>query len=396
MIIRKFKHWIRSNFMFLRKRNKNQLLIIDDLLPSVISPWRNFEFNELVLAFPNSVVACDLTVFDYYKRGKSYDDNLKDLALNYPALASKCRKLTIFQNANVSLAYTLFYHNIIRYFTHFEKHKMPFVFTLYPGGGFVLENDRVNEQLSRICKSHYFRGVIVNQPYVFNYLCEKDICDENKITLVSGAPINIENYRVEHIDESKFDNPELDILFMANKYMIQGFDKGFDLFQLIAKQLIIQMPKTKFHVIGNFSEGDLIFSELKESFVFHGHLEEMKFGDILSKTQICISPNRINALSQGAFDGFPLASSVTAGLYSNLLVLTDSLNQANKVGLVDGDDFIKISTDVFEIVQVLMDISKDRSRMRFIAMNGQLKLKALYNRDNQIIPRLNFIKKFIS
>lgn len=361
-----------------------------------MSPWRNFEFNELVLAFPNSVVACDLTTFNYYKRGKSYDDNLKDLARNYPALASKCCKLTLFQNANVGIAYTLFYHNIIRYFAHFEKHKMPFAFTLYPGGSFVLENEGVNEQLRKICKSPYFRGVMVNQPYVYNYLVEKDICEKNKITLVSGAPLNIDNYIEEEIIENKFDKTELDILFMANKYMIQGFDKGFDLFQLIAKQLLIQMPRTKFHVIGNFSEGDLIFSGLKKSFVFHGHLEEMKFGQVLSKTQICISPNRINALSQGAFDGFPLASSVTAGLYSNLLVLTDALNQANEIGLVDGDDFIKISTDVFEIVEVLKGISKDRSRMRVIAMNGQLKLKTLYNRNNQIIPRLNFIKKFIS
>ncbi len=391
MIVKKIKSYIGNNFQFFKKNKKIDLLIIDDFLPSTLSPWRSYEFDELVKAIPNSVVSSDLSVYYYYDKGKTYEKNLNELSNDYPCLASKCRKLRLFQNANVGLVYTLFYHNIIRYFSHFEKHKMPFAFTLYPGGGFVLGNQGIDNKLKLICSSLYFRGVIVNQPYVMTYLLENNIVDSSKIELISGVPLKIENYLNKDDNKLKFNHNSFEVLFMGNKYMPQGFDKGFDLFQMIAKQLIKEFQDIKFHIVGGFSDRDLNYNELKEFFIFHGQLNEGDFHTVLSRTQICISPNRINALSEGSFDGFPLASSVTAGLHNNLLVLTDPLNQAKEIGLVEGEDFIKISTDVFDTHQVLKELFKDTDRMKLIAKNGQIKLKQLYSRENQIDPRLNFI-----
>jgi glycosyltransferase involved in cell wall biosynthesis len=396
MIVKKIKSYIGNNFQFFKKNKKIDLLIIDDFLPSTLSPWRSYEFDELVKAIPNSVVSSDLSVYYYYDKGKTYEKNLNELSNDYPCLASKCRKLRLFQNANVGLVYTLFYHNIIRYFSHFEKHKMPFAFTLYPGGGFVLGNQGIDNKLKLICSSLYFRGVIVNQPYVMTYLLENNIVDSSKIELISGVPLKIENYLNKDDNKLKFNHNSFEVLFMGNKYMPQGFDKGFDLFQMIAKQLIKEFQDIKFHIVGGFSDRDLNYNELKEFFIFHGQLNEGDFHTVLSRTQICISPNRINALSEGSFDGFPLASSVTAGLHNNLLVLTDPLNQAKEIGLVEGEDFIKISTDVFDTHQVLKELFKDTDRMKLIAKNGQIKLKQLYCRENQIDPRLNFIKTILN
>jgi glycosyltransferase involved in cell wall biosynthesis len=273
---------------------------------------------------------------------------------------------------------------------------MPFAFTLYPGGGFVLGNQGIDNKLKLICSSLYFRGVIVNQPYVMTYLLENNIVDSSKIELISGVPLKIENYLNKDDNKLKFNHNSFEVLFMGNKYMPQGFDKGFDLFQMIAKQLIKEFQDIKFHIVGGFSDRDLNYNELKEFFIFHGQLNEGDFHTVLSRTQICISPNRINALSEGSFDGFPLASSVTAGLHNNLLVLTDPLNQAKEIGLVEGEDFIKISTDVFDTHQVLKELFKDTDRMKLIAKNGQIKLKQLYCRENQIDPRLNFIKTILN
>lgn len=396
MIVKKIKSYIGNNFQFFKKNKKIDLLIIDDFLPSTLSTWRSYEFDELVKAIPNSVVSSDLSVYYYYDKGKTYEKNLNELSNDYPCLASKCRKLRLFQNANVGLVYTLFYHNIIRYFSHFEKHKMPFAFTLYPGGGFVLGNQGIDNKLKLICSSLYFRGVIVNQPYVMTYLLENNIVDSSKIELISGVPLKIENYLNKDDNKLKFNHNSFEVLFMGNKYMAQGFDKGFDLFQMIAKQLIKEFQDIKFHIVGGFSDRDLNYNELKEFFIFHGQLNEGDFHTVLSRTQICISPNRINALSEGSFDGFPLASSVTAGLHNNILVLTDPLNQAKEIGLVEGEDFIKISTDVFDTHQVLKELFKDTDRMKLIAKNGQIKLKQLYSRENQIDPRLNFIKTILN
>jgi glycosyltransferase involved in cell wall biosynthesis len=68
---------------------------------------------------------------------------------------------------------------------------------------------------------------------------------------------------------------------MGNKYMTQGFDKGFDLFQMIAKQLIKEFHDLKFHIVGGFSDRDLNYNELKEFFIFHGQLNEGDFHTVL-------------------------------------------------------------------------------------------------------------------
>jgi hypothetical protein len=313
---------------------------------------------------------------------------LLELGNDYPYLAKQCIKLRLFQNSNVSLVYMLFFHNVNRYFAHFERHKMYFAFTLYPGGGFVVGNNQINERLHQICRSPYFKGLVVNQPFLHNYLIENRIVESNKVHLISGIPIKTDNYIPLEIHATKFENPIIEIVFIANKYMVQGFDKGFDLFQMIAHQLLKSRISLKFHVIGGFSENDLIFPILNEFFVFHGQLDESKMGEVLSKTQICISPNRRNALAEGAFDGFPLASSVTAGLYNNLLLLTDPLNQSQEIGLLDGIDFIKISLDLFDIDNILQDIVVDRNKMKQMALAGKNKLENLYCKENQITPRI--------
>ena len=389
------KFYLRKYFLFIKRKRRLDILIIDDFLPSVFSPWRSFEFDELVKEFPNSSVVCDLSNFPHYSRGKSFEENLAELTLEYPSLGSKFKKMKVFQNKNVGLVYTLFFNNINRYFEQLEKHRIPFAFTLYPGGGLVIDNARMNDRLTQICKSPYFKGVIVNQPYILNYLLENRIAEENKIRLISGVPLKTNKYVPLEIHEIKFQNHIIDIVFVANKYMPQGFDKGFDLFQMIAHQLLKRKIDLKFHVIGSFSENDLIFPQLNEFFVFHGQLDESNMGKVLSKTQICISPNRRNALAEGAFDGFPLASSVTAGLYNNLLLLTDPFNQSQEIGLIDGEDFIKISLDLVEVVSILQNLIHDRYKMEQIAVTGKNKLISLYGKDHQITPRIEFIKSML-
>lgn len=395
MLINRIKGKIHDNFQFFKKKDKLSVLIIDDLLPSPLFPWRNYEFDELIKEIPQTSVVCDLNIFRFYSRNKTFEENLIDLGVDYPSLAKQCKKLRLFQNSNVSLVYMLFFHNVSRYFAHFERHKMHFAFTLYPGGGFVIGNNQINERLKQICKSSYFKGLVVNQPFLYDYLIQNKIVEANKIHLISGVPLKTDNYSPSEIHERKFQNQIIEIVFIANKYMVQGFDKGFDLFQMIAQQLLKSTNSLTFHVIGGFSENDLIFPQLNEFFIFHGQLHESKMGEVFSKTQICISPNRRNALAEGAFDGFPLASSVTAGLYNNLLLLTDPLNQSQEVGLIDGEDFIKISLDLFDVDAILKNIIADRNKMKQIAFAGKNKLQYLYGKENQISPRIKFIKSIL-
>ena len=55
----------------------------------------------------------------------------------------------------------MFLSNAAAFLRTIEKHRLPFVFTLYPGAGFRLNDDVSDRNLRRVCESEYFRGVIV-------------------------------------------------------------------------------------------------------------------------------------------------------------------------------------------------------------------------------------------
>lgn len=384
------KKIINKYFQFFPFGKKRSVSILDDLIPSRLSPWRAYEYNEIIKEIENSQVITDMSNFKHYSEGNSYEQSLVLLSNLYPELAKNTHQLKLLENSKTTLFYTIFFHNIQKYFQHFERHKIPFAFTLYPGGGFYFNNYEQEKFLKKVFTSKFFRGVIVNQKFTYNYLLEKNLCEVDKIKLIHGAPINLNNY---NCSINKNFNGPIQILFMANKYMAYGFDKGFDIFQLVSLRLIKKYPDITFHVIGSFSESDLTFRELSENYIFHGSLVEENFGNILNQTQICVSPNRPNALNQGAIDGFPLASSITAGYYKNILFLSDVFNEAENINIINGKDFIKINFDPFKISKQIENFIDDRKLLEEVALNGCEKIKDLYSYENQITPRLNFFKK---
>lgn len=383
------KKLINKYFQFFPKGKKISIVIIDDLIPSRLSPWRANEYNEIIKIFENSYVIADMTNFKKYSEGNSYEQSLNLLSNLYPELSQNTHQLKIFENSNATLIYTIFYHNIQKYFAHFERHCIPFAFTLYPGGGFYFNNSEQEKFLKKVFSSKYFKGVIVNQHFTYKYLLEKKLCESDKIKLINGAPINLNNY--ESILNKNYYGP-IKILFMANKYMAYGFDKGFDIFQLVSLSLLKKHPNIEFHIIGSFKESDLTFQELSKNYIFHGSLVEENFGNVLNQTQICISPNRESALNPGALDGFPLASSITAGYYKNILFLTDPVNESATINFIDGEDFVKIKLDPIEISKQIEFFIDNRQLLEEIALNGFNKIKKIYSYENQITTRIDFLK----
>lgn len=386
----KIKSFLKPIFY---KKNKG-LVILDDMLPSSLSPWRSNEYNEICNSIENIKIYTDCTTYVHYNQNKSYEENISLLTSNYPSLKGKIHVLKEKTNINYDLAYTLFYNNIIKVYPTFEENKTNFVFTLYPGGGFGFNNKQIDSNLKKICQSNYFKGVIVNQNITKKYLIENHICEETKIKLIFGVPLNLNLPEIKNFKYKK-SSDYLNILFFANKYTPDGADKGFDMFLKVVKLLLHKKHTFKFIVIGGFSEDDVSDLEIKNIIDFKGSLNEFEFNKIVQETHILISANKPFVLSENAFDGFPLATCVTASLYGNVNFMTDYFEEAKSINLKDKEDFILIKNEADEIVKNIIELDKNRDKLQKIAENGRNKMLHLYGFENQIVPRLEFFKNLL-
>jgi hypothetical protein len=375
-----------QNSLFQRKNN---IVIFDDFLPSSLSPWRSYEFHEIAKNFQKVKIICDGTTFQNYNQGKSFKENFKLLIEQYPFFKNVISKSKKDSNVKANLAYMLFYNNIKKHFAYIEENKIPFAFTLYPGGGFVFNDNTINENLKKICNSNLFKGVIVNQYVTKEYLIENAITVEDKITLISGVSLNL-NGDFKSVEK---DNSVIKIVFFANKYTVGGKDKGFDFFQEIVFQLFENKQNILPIVIGNFSDDDLEIKELRNKIIFKGVLNEVAYQKELETTHVLISPNKPNILAPGAFDGFPLSTAVAASLANNVLFLTDHFNESEKIGFMDTIDYFKLTNSLEDNVILIKKVISNMSLMKEISQNGKNKILNLYNFNNQIQPRIEFLKK---
>lgn len=377
---------IFKNYLFQRKNN---IVIFDDFLPSSLSPWRSYEFHEIAINFQNVKIICDETTFKNYNQGKSFKENFKLLNAQYPYFKKVISKTKKHAKVKTNLAYTLFYNNIKKHFPYLEENKIPFAFTLYPGGGFVFNDKTINENLKKICNSNLFKGVIVNQYVTKEYLLENAITVEDKITLIPGVSLNL-NSDFKSVEK---DNSVIKIVFFANKYTKGGKDKGFDVFQEIIFQLFENKQNIIPIVIGNFSDDDLKIKQLTNRIIFKGVLNEASYQKELETTHVFISPNKPNLLAQGAFDGFPLSTAVAASLANNVLFLTDHFNESEKIGFMDTIDYFKLTNSLEDNVILIKKVISNLNLMKEISQNGKNKILNLYSFNNQIQPRIEFLKK---
>ena len=361
-------------------------------MPSSLSPWRSNEFNFLSKKF-NVAIYSDLSGYIKYDLGNSFNKNLNILSKEYFYLSQKIFKIRKINFINSKLLYFIFISNTLKYFKIAESLNIDFVFTLYPGGGFNLGDNKFNKKLKSVFSSRNFKGVVVNQYHIKSYLIDNKLCCENKIKLIPGVPLNLESNNNSECYKFKKD---LKILFFANKYTPSGTDKGFDIFLKVAKILISQIPEISFHIVGGFDKNDINDVEIQTYFKFYGKIKKNDYIKILKKTHIILSPNKPFVLTPYAFDGFPLSTCVEAGLYNNLILATDYFSESKKLDFINNINFIKIRNNEFEISKIILKLNNDRNKLKNIANSGKQKIIDIYSFDNQIKPRIEFFQNLLN
>ena len=368
-------------------RTQDGLIILDDLFPSLATAFRIAEINAILSHFPSAVAYSSWPS----RRG------FHNYAASYPRLARRVRRFSALRRLRGSAAYVVFLHNVFGFLEKIEEAHLPFIFELYPGGGFYLNEPASDAKLRRVFESPLFRKVIATQRITRDYLLEKKLCDEHKIEFIYGGVLlsdslsDIRNHRARYGSEKE----TIDICFVAEKYMLSGADKGYDRYIECAHILCRRYPQTRFHVVGNFTQGDLDVRALGDQITFYGFRFTPFFPQFYSRMDIILSPNIPFVLCPGKFDGFPTGGCVEAALCGTAMFVTDELGM-NEQRFRDGEEIVIISREPKEIAEAIEEYISNPGRLASLGQNGQRAVRRFFSLEAQMPPRFRVLSDLLT
>lgn len=387
----------KLNFIPFKGLIKNDVLIFDDIFPHPASGFRLEEFRLVLENFEKSKVIVEPTAYRIVGTPvENHQNHISEFEEQYKSLKNKIKLRKGFVNINSKLFYCVFINNIFRNLSWLEKHKIPFVFTLYPGGGFQLNEIPSDDKLKKVFLSPMFRKVIVTQKITHAYLLDKKLCDPEKIEFIFGGVVPQVSLKKDLKEKKNYlDNKTtFDICFCAAKYMSKGEDKGYDVFIEFAMEIANKYDFIKFHVVGGFTEEDIDIGPIKDKISFYGYQNFESLGAIYKNMDILISPNKAFILGKGAFDGFPLGTVVEAALNGVVVLITDELKQNN--AFVPDIDLILIESKKESIIKQVINLIENPERLYAISNNGRSKFENVYSNEIQMSPRIALLQNEIA
>jgi len=370
------------------------LLILDTLFPQLVSRFRLEEFCAYLKYFKNSMVLSTGEYLAALKETASLGTIINEFEHLHPEFIGRTRVTTHdIDGYSARLAYLIFLRNVGFFLESLEKKGIPFIFTLYPGGGFEINQETSDSMLQRIFSSAQFRKVIVTQQITYDYLVKNDFCAEDRIQYIFGGvmPLDVLNKSKNYQKKSfGFEKNSLDICFCAVKHMPMGIDKGYDIFIEAAKKLAQLHSNINFHVVGSFSEADIPINGLEGRITFYGLQKLDWFDKFYIDKDIILSPNLPFALSKGAFDGFPTGACVEAGLRKVAMFCTDELKLNNH--FTDNEEIVIIPHDAGKIVRIIESFYQEPAKLRGIGEKGAIKACDVFSYECQILPRIRLLE----
>ncbi|MBW9158440.1 glycosyltransferase [Clostridium tagluense] len=369
------------------------LVIIDDIFPCDMSGFRYQEFTSYLEEIENTKIMCTGETIEQFLH-LNVDEVIIQYKRSFPRFSGKVCRYDYWREIGCKLMYFVFPTNAYNSLPIMEKYHIPFIFTLYPGGGFALNNSESDRRLKRLMKSPYFKKVIVTQQVTYDYLINNKFCSLEKIEFIFGGVMPLMEYnKAKSYNKVRygFEKGNFDICFVAQKYTKKGEDKGYDVFIDIAKILCGMYANIHFHVVGRFDENDIDISNIKNHITFYGTLNIDNFDSFFTDKDIILSPNIDGKISYGTFDGFPTGSCVEAGLRKTAIFCTDPLN-LNGDRIVNAKEIVIIPHDAKKASEIIEYYYKNPQLIKDIGDNCQEKLLYLFSYEYQIAPRIKILK----
>ncbi len=355
--------------------------------------------------FPNSKVISTLAALNWLQHDTSRSEIIEKFSLSHPHLVDRVifssdqdMDVEISQmldsNSPPSLMYCLFLNNAENLLNNSEEFQVPFVFTLYPGGGFHLNNSFSDDKLLRVLSSNMLKGVVVTMPTTLDYVqkfISKFSLSSTKIIYKYGGIIR--QPKINNIKMDPIAGP-LRVLFIGMKYTEKGEDKGLDLFLSSCSLLIQSGIKLNISIVGNWSQIDLNGFLCESYCTIFGLVPNEELSNIYFNNDIAIFPTRYSKIDSGNFDGFPVGSAIEAALHGVAIMTTNPLGMVTP--LRSGIHYISIDPTTDSIYESILDLDKDRDHLLRLKIDGQKKFYEIFSLHSQMYPRLELLKKFLT
>ncbi|SOE01211.1 FkbM family methyltransferase [Blastococcus haudaquaticus] len=354
------------------------IVVLDDYFPTKGTGFRIAEFDWMLR---HGVVSEVMTTIE------PLEPLITEYADLHPRTATQVSPYDPRRLADYGCASIMFLNNAAQFLDDLERTPLPFVLTLYPGGGLHLGEAAAERKLRRVLRSPQLRHVITTQPLVTD-LVQTITGGSVPVTEVLGVVVDPgylrsgPGLRTNYFGSGK---PTLDVCFVAHRYTADGSDKGFPVFLESLRLLRDAGLPVRGHVVGGFGPSDLAGEHANLDLSFSGVLSTPELRQFYSGMDVIVSPTASGRLAPGAFDGFPTGACVEAALCGVALVATDPLNQ-NRL-YTDGRDIHMPRADVVEVVARILDLVADPDGVRRVAQAGLRTTRQAYGVDAQLWSR---------
>ena len=366
------------------------IVVIDSVFPMKVPySFRNAEVNGLLKLLPSlrsytmfPMIAGDQAWFThgYGIDESTYRDNKAGYLQHHPENERRIEYLHPDRKYRFKLAYMVFLAETYTVLPFLERHRIPFVFELYPGGAFGLDNPSSDAMLRAVFGSRWFRKVITTQKVSYDYLLSRDLCAKENIVHLFGGILQFPKNQQFTKRFYKKDKYTFDICFVAAKYIDKGLDKGYDLFVEAAKRLAGKCGDMRFHVIGGFDENEIDVSVIRDKITFYGFQQPDWLKEFYPRMDICLSPNRPFQKYPGDFDGYPMGCEQS--LFGVAMFTTDPLG--NDDGLYEKDEIVLFKPELEDITKNVEYYFNNLDELYSLAEKGRRKTGKLFDIDDRL------------
>lgn len=376
---------MKSSFQYLKRlfKSRKSVAILDDFFPNLLTAFRVAEYNWYLERFPGLVI---------YSTNPDFELVHASYVQSYPQYADRVKPYDKSSLDDCAFVYMNFLNNAAYFLPALTAKKIPFLMTLYPGGGFGLNEAESDSKLDMVLRSPLLRGIIATQPITLNYLearnCPVPVHD---IYGVAAHPMYLHSADRPSRKVTEYDR--LSLCFVAERYMPRGANKGYPQFIDAAQALIHKFPALRFSVVGSFDLSDIpLNNELKDAITFHGLLPTARLKEFFFTQHIIISPNRPFLLHPGNFDGFPTGCCVEASLCGVAVICSDEL-KLNRY-YTNGEDMIICEPTPQAIVAAVENLVRNTDQLNRIGEAGRMVSRQVFDPERQLGQRALLLEKY--
>jgi glycosyltransferase involved in cell wall biosynthesis len=377
----------------LRGHPEADLIILDDIFPHLLSSFRIAEFNAYLSTYEKAIVYSTGTAFAVIDERRSFAEVCAEYERRYPEFSGRTFPLRKKTRLRGELIYFMFLQNARVFMNFLTASKLPFVFTLYPGGGFQMHEPSSDKLLRKVCSLPNLRKIITTQKVTHEYVL--NFVEPERLAFVYGGVLPSSQLAASEFPRKYYRQHKqtFDICFVAFKYMARGADKGYPVFLEVARKLSRLHDDIRFHVIGPYDEKDINVTDLNGKIKFYGTRQTNFFPEFYSQMDLTLAPTVPFVVLPGAFDGFPPGGCIEAALCGVAVFCTDPLNQ--NIAFKDGEEIVIVPRDVESICQLIEKYYDDYDALVRLGQRGREAFKAAFGLETQLEKRLKVLSQYL-